>query len=381
MLAIINGKILTMAGQEYSRGTVLVDGDKIAGVGVDLLLPEGIEIINAEGKVVMPGLVDAHCHLGINEEIYRWEGDDLNELTQPVTPHLRALDAVNPMDEGFKDALQGGVTTVCTGPGSANVVGGENLVMKTFGRVMDQMAVRQPAGVKIAFGENPKRVYGERKQMPSTRMGAAALLREQLVLAENYIKAAENGNPKDRDLKMEALVRVLQRQVPFHAHAHRADDIMTAVRIAEEFGVDLILAHCTEGHLLVEELARRSFPVIVGPSLTNRAKVEMKERTFKTPGILAAAGIPVALMTDHPVVPIQYLSLCASLAVKEGMLEEEALRAVTINPARILGVADRLGSLEVGKDADIIILDGPLLDASSRVELVLVNGQVAYRQP
>ncbi|MHB1127408.1 MAG: amidohydrolase, partial [Bacillota bacterium] len=375
MLAIVNGKVLTMTGKEYARGMVLINGGKIAGVGPAVTVPEGTEIIDADGKVVMPGLVDAHCHLGINEEIYRWEGDDLNEFTQPVTPHLRAIDAINPMDEGFRDALIGGVTTVCTGPGSANVIGGENLVMKTFGRVVDQMAVRHPAGVKIAFGENPKRIHGDRKQMPSTRMGAAALLREQLVQAENYRRALGRSvgvdGSKERDLKMEALVRVLERRLPFHAHAHRADDIMTAVRIAEEFGVDLIIAHCTEGHLIVEELARRNFPVIVGPSLTNRAKVEMKERTFQTPGILAAAGIQVALMTDHPVVPIQYLALCAALAVKEGMTEEDALKAITINPARLLGVGGRLGSLEDGKDADIIILNGSPLELKTRVEMVL----------
>lgn len=355
---------------------MLVDKGKIIAIGPTVPFEPGTEVINATGKIIMPGLIDAHCHLGIAEEIYRVEGDDTNEHTDPVTPHLRALDAINPQDQGFQDAILGGVTTVGVGPGSANVIGGEHVVIKTWGRVIDRMVLRQPAGMKVAFGENPKRIYGEQKKMPATRMGTAALLRENLVKAQNYrAKLSLSQNLVERDLKMEALVKVLNREMPLRAHAHRADDILTAIRIAEEFAVDLIIEHCTEGHLIVEELGHRRLSCIIGPTLTTRAKVELKERTFKTPGVLASAGIPVALMTDHPVIPVQYLSLCAALAVKEGMDEDSAMRAITIDAARILGVADRIGSLEPGKDADFIILSGPLFDVRSRVEAVFINGE------
>jgi imidazolonepropionase-like amidohydrolase len=364
-----------MTGENYCPGTLLINKGKIVAVGLKVELEPETEVIDATGKIIMPGLVDAHCHLGIAEEIYRVEGDDTNEHTDPVTPHLRALDAINPQDQGFHDAILGGVTTVGVGPGSANVIGGEHVVMKTWGRVIDRMLLRQPAGMKVAFGENPKRIYGEQKKMPATRMGTAALLRENLVKAQNYRAKLLAQGLVERDLKMEALVKVLNREMPLRAHAHRADDILTAIRIAEEFGVDLIIEHCTEGHLIVEELVIRRLPCVIGPTLISRAKVELKERTFKTPGVLASAGIPVALMTDHPVIPIQYLALCGALAVKEGMDEESAMRAITVDAAKILGVADRIGSLEPGKDADFIILSGPLFDVRSRVEAVYVNGE------
>lgn len=375
LIAIAGGTLITMTGENYYPGTLLINKGKIVAVGLKVELEPETEVIDATGKIIMPGLVDAHCHLGIAEEIYRVEGDDTNEHTDPVTPHLRALDAINPQDQGFHDAILGGVTTVGVGPGSANVIGGEHVVMKTWGRVIDRMLLRQPAGMKVAFGENPKRIYGEQKKMPATRMGTAALLRENLVKAQNYRAKLLAQGLVERDLKMEALVKVLNREMPLRAHAHRADDILTAIRIAEEFGVDLIIEHCTEGHLIVEELVSRRLPCVIGPTLISRAKVELKERTFKTPGVLASAGIPVALMTDHPVIPIQYLALCGALAVKEGMDEESAMRAITVDAAKILGVADRIGSLEPGKDADFIILSGPLFDVRSRVEAVYVNGE------
>lgn len=375
LIAITGGTLITMTGENYCPGTLLINKGKIVAVGLKVELEPETEVIDATGKIIMPGLVDAHCHLGIAEEIYRVEGDDTNEHTDPVTPHLRALDAINPQDQGFHDAILGGVTTVGVGPGSANVIGGEHVVMKTWGRVIDRMLLRQPAGMKVAFGENPKRIYGEQKKMPATRMGTAALLRENLVKAQNYRAKLLAQGLVERDLKMEALVKVLNREMPLRAHAHRADDILTAIRIAEEFGVDLIIEHCTEGHLIVEELVIRRLPCVIGPTLISRAKVELKERTFKTPGVLASAGIPVALMTDHPVIPIQYLALCGALAVKEGMDEESAMRAITVDAAKILGVADRIGSLEPGKDADFIILSGPLFDVRSRVEAVYVNGE------
>ncbi len=385
MLAIVGGKVLTMAGTEYNPGIVIVEGATIKAVGKagepGLQIPPGAEVIDAAGKMVMPGLIDAHCHVGIYEEIYREEGDDCNEWTDPVTPHLRAIDGINPEDEGFKDALEGGITTVLTGPGSANVIGGEAIALKTCGRVVDEMVIRAPAGLKIAFGENPKRVYGGQKKMPATRMGTAALLREALVKAQNYLRKLEQGTEDsekhpERDLKLETLVKVLQKEIPLRAHAHRADDIATAVRIAEEFGVDIVIEHCTEGHKIADFLAAKGIPVVVGPLLTSRSKVELKDRTTATPGVLYRAGVKLALMTDHPVIPLNYLNICAAYAVREGLPEEEALKAVTINAAEICGLDSRVGSLETGKDADIIILSGHPLDIQTRVEKVFINGQV-----
>lgn len=383
MLAVINAKILTMAGEDFDKGTVLIDQGKIREVGSDIVIPEGTEIIDASGKIVMPGYIDAHCHVGILEEIYRVEGNDLNEMSDPVTPHLRAVDAINPEDLGFADALEGGITTVVTGPGSGNVIGGVNLAMKTAGKVIDRMIVRNPIGLKVAFGENPKRVYGGNKKAPMTRMATAALLRENLVKAQNYLRklqTAEKDQEKapDRDLKMEALVEVLKGNIPLRAHAHRADDILTAIRIAEEFKLKIIIEHCTEGFKIADELARRNIPAIVGPTLSNRAKVELQYRTHENAGILSRAGVKVAMMTDHPVIPINYLYLEAALAVKAGMDETEALKSITINAAEIIGLADRIGSLEKGKDADLIILDGPPLEIKSLVETVIIDGRVVY---
>nr|WP_231685301.1 amidohydrolase [Phosphitispora fastidiosa] len=383
MLAVINGRIITMAGADIDKGTVLIEDGKIKEVGKDVEIPEAADILDATGKIVMPGFIDAHCHVGILEETYRIEGDDVNEMTDPVTPHLRAIDAINPEDQGFTDALEGGVTTVVTGPGSGNVIGGENLAMKTAGSIIDHMVLKSPVGVKVAFGENPKRVYGGGKKSPMTRMATAALLRESLVKAQNYLRKLELGvqDPDklpDRDLRMETLVRVLQGHLPLRAHAHRADDIMTAIRVADEFGVKIIIEHCTEGFKIADELARRGIPAITGPALTGRAKVELKDRTNANAGILSRAGVKVAIMTDHPVIPINYLSLSAALAVKAGMEEAEALKAITINAAEIIGLADRIGSIEKGKDADLIIMNGHPLEIKTRIEHVIIGGKTAY---
>lgn len=393
-IIIANGLIKPMTGEKEFTGSILLEGSKIKEIirhepvnnpeeikRIFFAGANNLKIINALGKWVLPGFIDAHCHVGIGEEIYRYEGDDINEMTDPITPELRAIDGVNPEDEGFRDARLGGVTSVFTCPGSANVIGGTGVVVKTAGRVVEEMILREPAGLKVAFGENPKGVYGEQKKMPMTRMGTAALLRQTLVDAQNYREKLEQGKKDpdkqpERDLGMETVNLVLEKKIPLRAHAHRADDIMTAIRIAGEFEVNLVLDHCTEGHKIADILAGYGYPAVVGPSLVNRAKVELKEKTFKTPGVLAEAGVKVAIMTDHSVTPIEHLPLCAALAVRNGMKEEDALKSITIWAAEILGVSDRVGSLETGKDADIVIWSDRPLSLKASPETVIINGKI-----
>jgi len=382
-LLIRNGKVLTMAGTEYEKGCVLVEQGKILRVAEHIEETADTEVIDAAGGIIMPGIIDAHCHIGISEQDMYEGDDDTNEATDPVTPHLRAIDAINPMDSAFGDAVKGGITGVMTGPGSANVIGGQFVFMKTKGTSVDDMVVLEPAALKIAFGENPKRVYSEQKKTPSTRMGVAALLRDSLTAAVNYKKKKENKlNDFEKDLKKEAFLPVLEGKIPLKTHAHRADDILTAIRIAKEFQVKLTLDHCTEGHYISEYIKEAGYPAIVGPSLTGRSKMELKHLSFKTPGVLAKAGIPIAIATDHPVIPIQYLPICAGLAVREseGFEVTQALKAITINAAEICGVADRVGSLEPGKDADIAIFDGNPLEVMTRVRYTIINGKIAYAQ-
>jgi len=397
LIIIANGIIKPMSGEEECNGSILVQGRTISKIirhpaptqAIDVawakslfhLGVEEVELYNATGKWVLPGFIDAHCHVGIGEEIYNYEGDDLNEMTDPLTPELRVIDGINPEDEGFRDARLGGVTAAFTCPGSANVIGGTGVVVKTSGRIVEEMIVRDPAGLKVAFGENPKFVYGEQKKMPMTRMGTAALLRQALVDTQNYREKIEQGKSDpdklpERDLGLETMNLVLDKKIPLRAHAHRADDIMTAIRIAQEFEVDLVLEHCTEGHKIADIIKKYNYPAVIGPSLINRSKVELKDKTFETPGVLARAGVKVAIMTDHSVTPIEYLPLCAALAVRSGMQEEDALKAITIWPAEILGVANQMGSLEEGKDADIVVWDGKPLDLASSPQIVLINGQV-----
>lgn len=383
MIAVAGGMVLTMAGKSCKVGTVLIEDGKISGVVEGYREPGGWQIIDARGMVVMPGLVDAHCHVGICEEIYRMEGDDGNEATDPVTPQLRAIDAINPEDLGFKDALSGGVTTLVSGPGSANIIGGEMVAMKTWGRCLDEMVLKFPVGLKAALGENPKGNYGGQKKSPMTRMASAAILREALVKARDYMRKLDGAVPgvkdsPDRDLKMESLSRVLSGEIPLRVHAHRADDIMTALRIAREFDIKLVVEHCTEGHKVAGELARSGVKAVIGPIIGNRAKVELKGISLETARTLADAGVEFAVMTDHPVVPIQYLGISAGLTVRGGLDEEKALRAVTVEAAKVLGLNDRIGSLEPGKDADVVIMDGHPFDVRSRVVKVLVSGQIVY---
>lgn len=385
MILIRNGKIYTMAGEPIDNGSILVDNGRIVAVGTQVEAPQDAEVIDAAGKMVFPGFIDAHCHLGMWEDAIGFEGADGNESVDPVTPQLRAIDSITPTDRTFQEAVEGGITTVCTGPGSANVIGGTFAVIKTFGTRIDDMIVKDPAAMKVAFGENPKRVYSDKKKSPTTRMATAAILREQLFKAKAYKekleKAKENPDKApEYDMKMEALVKVLNREIPLKAHAHRTDDIFTALRIAKEFDVDITLDHCTEGHLIADELAREGKYVISGPHLTERTKYELKNKTFKNPGILSKAGLKLAITTDHPVTPVQYLPVCAGLAVREGMDETEALKAITINAAEILGLKDRLGSIEPGKDADLVIFDGHPFNLVSRTVTVLIDGKVVFNR-
>ena len=381
MLAITNVKIITVTQGIIDEGTVLVEDGKIKAVGQQVAVPADAEIIDGSGKVLSPGLIDAHSHAGLDEEGYGSEGWDYNEATDPATPWLRAIDGINPTEMGLRDAAANGVTTVCVVPGSANVIGGEGVIIHTYGDVVDEMVISRDAGLKVAFGENPKRVYKEQKKMPTTRMGTAAILREHLVRAMNYMARLEQGEKDpdkmpERDLRLENLVRVLRREIPLRAHAHRADDIMTALRIADEFNVRIVIEHATEGHKIAEHLARRQVPAVVGPSMTSRSKVELQEQDFSTAAVLNEAGVKVALTLDHPVVPLKYLPVVAALAVRAGLPEEEAWKAITINPAEILGIDHLVGSIEVGKAADLVLWSGDPLDVRSRAEKVLIDGRL-----
>ena len=381
MLVLKNGIFMTMGKGSEKVNTLIIENGKIKDIGFNLEIPADAEVIDCSGKYILPGFIDAHTHVGICEEGIQFDGDDTNEATDPVTPHLRAIDGVNPEDIGFKEALENGITTVVTGPGSANVIGGVALAVKTYGTIIDEMVIKDPTGLKAAFGENPKRVYNEAKKTPSTRMGTAALLREALINGQNYMSKIEKGlkdpdKMPDRDLKMEVIAKVLKKEIPLRAHAHRADDIVTAIRIAEEFGIDISIEHCTEGHKITDFLVKKGVHAIVGPSLITRAKYELKDRSFETAGILSKAGVKVAIMTDHPVLPIQFLPLCAALAVREGMDEEEALKAISINAAEISGIANRVGSLEKGKDADVVVYDLHPLEFKSKAQIVIINGEI-----
>lgn len=382
MILIKNGKVITMNNTTYNRGCVLIEGNKIVRVDEHIDETEDMEVIDANGGWVIPGIIESHCHIGLCEEGIRFEGDDINEATKPITGYLRAIDAINPLDEAFKDAISAGITSVMTGQGSANVCGGKFVFMKTSGKCIDDMIVKKEAAMKVAFGENPKRVYSSKQTSPVTRMATAAILREALMDALNYKNRKELALKKeeyfDIDLKKECFIDVLNKKIPLKAHAHRADDILTAIRIAKEFNLDMTLDHCTEGHLISEYIKKSGFSAIVGPSLTSRSKVELKNRTFKTAGILNEAGIDVAITTDHPVIPIQYLPICAGFAAKEGLGVEEGLKAITINAAKICKVDDRIGSIEVGKDADIAIFTGNPMEVFTQTLYTIIDGKIAY---
>ena len=382
-MLIINGTVHTMDGPVIKNGYVAVKGSKIAQAGPMEDCPkcwEG-EVFDAQGGHICPGFLDAHCHLGMFGDALGFESDDGNEETDPCTPHLRAIDGVNPLDRCFTEARAAGVTTVLTGPGSANPVSGQFAALKTDGRWVDAMVVRAPAAMKLALGENPKQVYHDRDETPVTRMATAAIIRENLRKAVEYgeklDKATrdEDTDPPDYDAKLEALLPVVRGELPVHIHAHRADDIATGVRIAKEFGLRCVIVHGTEGHLIPELLAREKIPVITGPALGDRSKPELANMTLENPAILWKAGVPFAICTDHPEVPIQYLPLCAALAVKGGLDPEEALAAITVTAARIAGLDGALGSLAPGREADIVVTDRHPLELLGQVRAVFMGGR------
>ena len=382
-MLIFNGVVHPVDAPVIPNGYVELEDDKIKGVGPMEALPKGCEgpSLDVKGGHIVPGFVDAHCHLGLFGDALKFEGDDGNEATNPCTPHVRAIDGVNPLDHCFQEAREGGVTTVLTGPGSANPIAGQFAAIKTDGRWVDEMVLRAPAAMKMALGENPKTVYNERKETPITRMATAAVIRQELSKTLEYMDkqdkadAEEDTDAPDYDAKLEALIPVLRGELPVHIHAHRADDIATAVRICREFGLKYVIVHGTEGHLLPELLAAEGAGVITGPSLTDRSKPELANLTIENPAILARAGVPVAICTDHPVIPIQYLPICAALAVRGGLEPEEALAAITIHPARLAGLDKRVGSLEPGKDADIVVTTGHPLDWNGKVRYVFIGGK------
>ncbi|MCX4376752.1 MAG: amidohydrolase [Lachnospiraceae bacterium] len=379
MLCIKNGTIYNAICKEGFQADILIDDGKIKTIEKNIEVADNVQIINAEGLQVYPGFVEAHGHIGLDGYGIGYEGMDYNELNDIISPQMRGIDGVKPFDPAFAAAAAAGVTCVCVGPGSANVLGGTFTTIKTLGKRVDNMVVRDNVAMKCAFGENPKRVY--RDKTDSSRMTTAALLREALFKAKAYLENKEAAGddftkrPKF-DIKLEALIPVLKKEIPLKAHAHATEDIFTALRIAKEFDLEITLEHVTEGHLIAEELAKENVPLAVGPTLTSASKFELRNKSWTTPGVLAAAGCQVSIITDSPVIPQEYLPLCAGLAVQAGMDPFAALQAITINPAKHAGIADRVGSLEVGKDADIVITDGSPFAVSTKVKYVLIDGEI-----
>ena len=391
-LLITNAYIHTMSGKDIPNGYIFSENGKIKSVASGS--PDNLEntrmlnmgcakVLDVKGAGVYPGFVDAHTHLGMWEDGLAFEGDDGNEETDPVTPQLRAVDAINPLDRCFSEALEAGVTSVVTGPGSANAIGGQMAAVKTYGTRIDDMIIKAPLAIKMALGENPKNVYHGKDETPSTRMATASLIRNEFLKAKRYaddIARAEDSDDCDMpeyDMKCEALLPALKREIQVHIHAHRADDIYTAIRISKEFGLDYVIVHGTEGYLIKDGLKMENARVLSGPILSDRCKPELKNQTPSAPGILSSNGILTAIITDHPVVPVQYLPMCAAIAVREGMEREEALKAITVNPARICGIDGRVGSIRAGMDADMAVFEGDPLDIKSKPEYVIAGGKIA----
>lgn len=382
---IQHGTIHSMADSHPVYADLLIENGKIQRIepNIELKVSKDVTILDATGYHIYPGFIEAHCHVGITEERKGSSGDDGNETTEPITPYLRALDAVSPMDAAFTKAVEVGITTIMVTPGSSNPIGGQALLMKTAGsRVIDERIVMEPAAMKLAFGENPKNVYGGNEKMPATRMAIAAMIREELTKAKQYYndkKAAEKANKSvAMDFRKECWIPVFEKQIPLKCHVHRTDDIMTAIRVAHEFDLRLTLDHCSEGHLIADEIKATGFPAIVGPDLASRSKIEVENMDFKTAGVLEKAGVLLAITTDHPVTLIQSLPLCAGLAVKHGLSMEGGLKAITIHAAKICGIDDRVGSIEVGKDADLTIYDGNPLEIFGQCKATIIRGEIYY---
>lgn len=376
MLALTGGKIITMCDKSLKSGTILIDDGKILAIGQQLDIPHDCQIIDVTNKVITPGIIDAHSHMGIYSESLGWSGEDGNEESDPITPALNVIDAINPYDVGIVDSYRAGVTTAMIAPGSANPIGGQCIIIKTKPKPnIEEMVLKRNAGLKIAFGENPRKTYGDQKKMPVTRMATAAMIRKEFYKASRYLDKRSSSD-YEFDLNMEALIKVLQKQMPLRAHAHRADDIVTAIRIAKEFDVDIIIEHATEGHLIADLIAAAKIPAVLGPNLITRAKMELKELNLAAPAILFQKGVFFALMSDHPVLPSGFLPVYAGIAARYGLPEEEALRAITVNAAKILGISQRVGSLAPGLDADLVVWsDYPLL-LSAKPEMVFVDGDM-----
>ncbi|MBP7913535.1 MAG: amidohydrolase [Proteocatella sp.] len=381
-MIIRNGLIFLIENDGFTKKDIELKDGKIERIGRNLSNDSGSEEFDAEGMYITPGLIDAHSHIGLFNESMRWEGEDGNEEFDPVTPDMNAVDGINPFDISFREALEGGVTTASTGPGSANVIGGSFATISLYGNIVDNMVIQSPASMKCAFGENPKGVYGQKGKAPVTRMGVAAILRETIVKAENYIARKEDAQYKgehfDIDPKMEAMIPVIEKDIPLKAHAHRADDICTAIRIAKEFNVKLTLEHCTEGHFIADYIAEEGLSAQVGPTFGSRTKVELTNKSFETAKILSERGVKVSIITDHPVIPQQSLNMCAAMAVKAGMDEFEALKAITLNPAQTLGIDHLKGQLKEGLDADIVIWDLHPLDLQASTVRVYVKGEEVF---
>ena len=376
MILLKNGKVLTMTGVNYDAGDVLVADGKIRAVGAGLCAPEGAQVIDCTGRTVMPVMIDAHCHIGLSEDGTMYEGEDSNEAVNPVTPHVRAIDGINPADVAIREARLGGVTTVCVGPGNSNVFGGVMSVFKTRGSRIDDMLMKETFAVKAALGEGPKETYAPKKVMPMTRMGIAGLMREHLVRARTYLDKKASGRLDKIDLRYEALGRVLEREIPLVVHANRMDDIYTALRIKREFAIDLVLTQASDAYLMADAIREAGVPVVLASVLTGRLSVEMSRMSHRAPVVLEQAGVTYCISTDAPPVPIQFLPTSAASAVREGLDPEAALRAVTITPARVLGIDERVGSLEPGKDADIVVYGGSPFNLMSRIELVMMDGEI-----
>lgn len=380
MLLIKNGKIKTMAGVDYENASLFIDDDgKIAAIGENLEIPEGAEVIDAEGRLVTPGCIEAHCRIGLEGTAIGWEGEDYNETSSPLTPQLRAIDGINPYDEAFEDARRGGITTACIGPACSNVIAGSFAAIKLYGRRIDDMILRTPIAMGASFGNLTKQAQA--KNAASTRMGLAFLIREIFYKTKNYLTAKEEGKNPAFDMKLEALIPVIKGEIPLRARAHRADDILTAIRIAKEFGIRLTLDFCTDGARIKEKIAATGFPVVVGPDFPTKSRGELMSRSFATAGELYGAGSLVSITTNAGDTPIKHLPLCAGLASREGLPLEEAWRAITINPATAMGISDRVGSLEVGKDGDVVIwTDDPLTTVSGTAYVTVIDGKVVFRR-